>query len=88
MIIKPFDLANVAWSADDLHTGSWSYIEEQCRDGSESLHVDHGQSVWQMALPRPHKEQPGQMSIKQQLEECIDRNLIKTNGNQNANTVP
>lgn len=36
----------------------YSYIEDESRDRSESLYVDHGQSVWKVTLTRAHKEQP------------------------------
>lgn len=37
-----------------------SYIEDQSRNWSESLHMDHGQSIRKVALPGSYKEQPEQ----------------------------
>lgn len=51
------------------------YVEQQCGDRSEPLHVDHGQGVWQVSLARPHKEQPGEMSTKEE-EPCIQQALF------------
>lgn len=36
-----------------------SYIEDESRHRSESVYVDHGQSVWKVTLTRTHEEQPG-----------------------------
>lgn len=35
-----------------------SYIEDQSRDRSESLYMDHGQSVRKVTLPGSYEEQP------------------------------
>lgn len=35
----------------------FSYIEEESRDGRESLNVDHRQGIWEVALAGAHEEQ-------------------------------
>lgn len=34
-----------------------SYIEKECRDGSKSLNVDHGEGIWKVTFTRAHEEQ-------------------------------
>lgn len=44
----------------NLHVrDQFSYIEDESRDRSVSLYVDHGQCVWKVTLTRAHEEQPG-----------------------------
>lgn len=42
------------------------YIEDESRNGRESLYVDHGQSVWKVTFSRAHEEQPGQKCFQTQ----------------------
>ena len=38
--------------------GRTTDVEEQGRDGCVAFDVDHAQDLGQLALPRPHEEQP------------------------------
>ena len=58
-------------------TDPCSYIEDESRDRSESLDVDHGQSIWKVALAGAHKEQPGHNKQKLKQKICTRQNSCR-----------